>query len=142
MKRFEKNIDDRKMLAARISELTGVESRYTRVPRCAYEIGAFTVERDGSLTAAEGADEGVLQALVSENMIGACIEETQPVSREAEQAAAPAQTLQPEPGTGEQGGDDEPETGAFAQPASETEAESPLLNKRKDHQNANWKSYR
>ena len=53
MRRFEKNIDDRKLLVARISELTGVESRYTRMPRCAYEIGAFTVERDGSLTAAE-----------------------------------------------------------------------------------------
>ena len=90
MKRFEKNIDDRKMLAARISELTGVESRYTRMPRCAYEIGAFTVERDGSLTAAEGADESVLQTLISENMVGACIEETQP------------------------------ETGAFAQPVSGT----------------------
>ena len=78
MRRFEKNIDDRKLLVARISELTGVESRYTRMPRCAYEIGAFTVERDGSLTAAEGADEGVLQVLISENMVGACIEETQP----------------------------------------------------------------
>ena len=90
MRRFEKNIDDRKMLVARISELTGVESRYTRMPRCAYEIGAFTVERDGSLTAAEGADESVLQTLISENMVGACIEETQP------------------------------ETGAFAQPVSGT----------------------
>lgn len=120
MKRFEKNIDDRKVLVARISQLTGVESRYTRMPRCAYEIGAFTVERDGSLTAAEGADESVLEVLISENMIGGCIGQTRPVSREAEQAATPAQTLQPEPGTGEQGGDDEPETGAFAQPASET----------------------
>ena len=90
MRRFEKNIDDRKLLAARISELTGTASCYTRMPRCAYEIGAFTVERDGSLTAAEGADESVLQTLISENMVGACIEETQP------------------------------ETGAFAQPASGT----------------------
>ena len=126
MRRFEKNIDDRKKLAARISELTGVESRYTRMPRCAYEIGAFTVERDGSLTAAEGADEGVLQALISENMVGACIEETHPVSQEAEQPAAPAQILQPEPGTGEWGRNDEPETDAFVQPASETAEEEPV----------------
>ena len=120
MKRFEKNIDDRKMLAARISELTGVESRYTRMPRCAYEIGAFTVERDGSLTAAEGADESVLQTLTSENMIGECIEGTQPISQEAEQPAAPVQILQPESGTGEWGGNDEPEMDVFAQLASET----------------------
>ena len=98
MKRFEKNIDDRKMLAARISELTGVESRYTRMPRCAYEIGAFTVERDGSLTAAEGADEGVLQAIISENMVGACIEETHP---ETDVFAQPASETAEDAGTGE-----------------------------------------
>ena len=98
MKRFEKNIDDRKMLVTRISELTGVESRYTRMPRCAYEIGAFTVERDGSLTAAEGADEGVLQAIISENMVGACIEETHP---ETDVFAQPASETAEDAGTGE-----------------------------------------
>ena len=45
MKKFEKNIDDRKVLVARLSELTGLDARYTRVPRCAYEVGSFTVER-------------------------------------------------------------------------------------------------
>ena len=98
MRRFEKNIDDRKLLVARISELTGVESRYTRMPRCAYEIGAFTVERDGSLTAAEGADEGVLQAIISENMVGACIEETHP---ETDVFAQPASETAEDAGTGE-----------------------------------------
>ena len=33
MKKFEKNIDDRKVLVARISQLTGVDARYTFVPR-------------------------------------------------------------------------------------------------------------
>ena len=57
MKKFEKNIDNRKVLVARISELTGLDAHYTFVPRCAYEIGAFTVEKDGRLTVEEGADE-------------------------------------------------------------------------------------
>ena len=113
MKKFEKNIDDRKVLVARISQLTGQESHYTRVPRCAYEIGAFTVEKDGSLTVEEGADETVLQTLISENMIGACIEEAQAVSQEAEQpAAGTAQIRQPELGTEDWGEDDGPEAGS------------------------------
>jgi len=80
MKKFEKNIGDRKVLVARISHLTGVDARYTFVPRCAYEIGAFTVEKDGSLTVMEGADESILQTLREEELIGVCIEETHPVS--------------------------------------------------------------
>ena len=133
MKKYEKNIDDRKVLVAKISELTGLDSHYTRVPRCAYEIGAFTVETDGSLTVEEGADESVLQTLISENLIGACIEETQPASREDEQTA-PAQVIQPELGTEDWGEDDweeadapaevqnnqevwQPETDIFSQPA-------------------------
>ena len=125
MKRFEKNINNRKELVARISQLTGQDARYTFVPRCAYEIGAFTVEKDGSLTVEEGADETILQTLISENMIGACIEETHPVSLEAEQPAAPAQILQPELGTEEWGEDDEPEAEATAETYEEQEVWQP-----------------
>lgn len=125
MKKFEKNIDNRKVLVARISELTGLDAHYTFVPRCAYEIGAFTVEKDGSLTVEESADESVLQTLISENMIGACIEETHPVSREAEQPAAPTQILQPELGTEEWGEDDEPEAEAPAETYEEQEVWQP-----------------
>ena len=70
MRKFEKNIDDRKLLVARLKELTGLESSYTFVPRCAYVIGSFTVEKDGSLTVEEGADEQVLDTLIAEGMIG------------------------------------------------------------------------
>ena len=125
MKKFEKNIDNRKVLVARISELTGLDAHYTFVPRCAYEIGAFTVEKDGSLTVEEGADESVLQILISENMVGASIEETHPVSQEAEQPAAPAHILQPELGTEEWGEDDEPEAEATAETYEEQEVWQP-----------------
>ena len=94
MKKFEKNIDDRKVLVARISALTGLDARYTRVPRCAYEIGPFAVEKDGRLTVEEGADESILQTLISENLIGACIGDAQP---EADSIAQPETAeLQPE----------------------------------------------
>ena len=70
MKKFEKRFDNRKLLVARLSELTGLAARYTFVPRCAYEIGAFVVEKDGSLTVGDEADERILETLISENMIG------------------------------------------------------------------------
>ena len=38
-------VRDRKVLVKRLEELTGLKAAYTYVPRCAYEIGAFTVER-------------------------------------------------------------------------------------------------
>ena len=66
MRKFEKNIEDRKQLVARLKELTGLESRYTFVPRCAYLVGSFTVEKDGSLTVEEGADEQVLDTLIAD----------------------------------------------------------------------------
>lgn len=121
MKKFEKNIDNRKVLVARISELTGLDARYTFVPRCAYEIGAFTVEKDGCLTADEGADESVLRTLIAENMIGACIEETQPATlvQNEPQAQASAQIIQPELGTEDWEEDDGMDAEAPANPHEE-----------------------
>lgn len=124
MKRYAKNIDDRKLLVARLSELTGLNSRYTFVPRCAYEVGAFTVEKDGSLTVEEGADESILQTLISENMIGACIEETHPVSP-AQTETETAQIIQPDLGTEEWGEDDWEEAETPAQPQEEQEVWQP-----------------
>ena len=66
---YELNIDNRKDLVKKIETLTGLKSRYTMMPRCAYEIGAFTVEKDGSLTVADDADQNVIDALLAEQMI-------------------------------------------------------------------------
>ncbi len=114
MKKYEKNIEDRKVLVARLSELTGLGARYTSVPRCAYEVGAFTVEKDGRLSVEDGADESVIESLISENLIGACIEETSPVFMATPQAPdqAPTQILQPNLGTEEWGDEDWEETEA------------------------------
>ena len=40
--------DNRKEAAARLAEITGTESHYTKVPRCAYEIGPYFIEKDGN----------------------------------------------------------------------------------------------
>lgn len=90
MRKYEKSIDNRKLLVGRLSELTGLESRYTFVPRCAYVVGSFTVEKDGTLTVEDGADEQVLSTLISEGMIGAELEIAAP-ARPAEALEAPAQ---------------------------------------------------
>lgn len=45
-----KVIGERKAVAARLAEITGEASVYTRMPRCAYEVGAFVIERDGGIT--------------------------------------------------------------------------------------------
>ena len=63
------NIDNRKDFVKKIEALTGLKSRYTMMPRCAYEIGAFTVEKDGSLTVVDDADQNVIEALLAEQMI-------------------------------------------------------------------------
>ena len=61
--------ENRKAVAARLAEITGAEARYTRVPRCAYEVGAYTLEKDGNITIEEGADLQPLRILADEGLI-------------------------------------------------------------------------
>lgn len=73
MKTYAKSIENRRDLVERLEQLTGLSASYTRVPRCAYEIGAFTVEREGELTVQDGADESILRTLQQEGLIGECV---------------------------------------------------------------------
>ena len=61
--------DNRKEAAARLAEITGTESHYTKVPRCAYEVGPYTLEKDGSITVAEDADLAPLKTLAEEGLV-------------------------------------------------------------------------
>lgn len=61
--------ENRKAAAARLAEITGAESRYTKMPRCAYEVGPYAIEKDGSVTIAEGADLQPLQTLAEEGLV-------------------------------------------------------------------------
>lgn len=70
MLKFNRNTEERKTIATRLGELTGMQPFYTRAPRYAYEIGPYTVDRDGDLFVdEEQADANILTALMNEGLI-------------------------------------------------------------------------
>ena len=69
MKKYALNIDDRKELVGRLMELTGLSSQYTYMPRCAYLVGNYTVEKEGTLVTDETADQQVIEILLNEGII-------------------------------------------------------------------------
>lgn len=69
MTRFYLNTKDKKTLVHRLGELTGEKPRYTYVPRCAYECGPYTVEKNGDVVAADDADPMILQTLLDERLV-------------------------------------------------------------------------
>ena len=67
--KYEKAIENRKELVKRLEALIGKKAVYTRMPRCAYEIGEFTVERDGTLVTSEVANKEAIKVLIEEGLI-------------------------------------------------------------------------
>lgn len=93
MMRFGLNVEDKKTLVKRVGELTGHTPRYTYVPRCSYEIGVYTVERNGDLVVEEREmDETLIQTLLSEGLVTEgsqeedCVERTMATEAETEPA--------------------------------------------------------
>lgn len=69
MLKFELNIADRKTLANRMEELTGIHPYYTRAPLYAYDIGNYTIDRDGNLLVEpENADAELLTTLLNDGV--------------------------------------------------------------------------
>jgi len=61
---------DRKAASKRLGELTGIHPVYTRIPRYAYEIGDYTIDRDCNLLVQEeAANMSILQTLMEEGWI-------------------------------------------------------------------------
>ena len=97
MMRFGLNVEDKKTLVKRIGELTGLQPRYTFMPRCAYEIGVYTVERRGDLVVEEAdLDETIIQTLLSEGLILEGIREEDRMETVIEAATAEAAVEEPE----------------------------------------------
>lgn len=69
MQTFKRTMEDRKILVNRISELTGENLTYTKVPRCAYEGFGFTVTKEGNLEVDDSADLAVIETLITEGLI-------------------------------------------------------------------------
>ena len=122
MLKFELNIADRKTLANRMEELTGIHPYYTRAPLYAYDIGNYTIDRDGNLLVEpENADAELLTTLLNEGLIrggesiestGDQPENTEPTENLAEEPVAevePDDTAEDEPDAEESESEDQPE---------------------------------
>jgi len=64
-----KILGERKAAAARLAELIGERAVYTKMPRCAYEVGPFAIERDGSIMVSESTDLAPLRTLAQEGLL-------------------------------------------------------------------------
>ena len=70
MLKFELNVAERKTLARRMEELTGIHPYYTKAPLYSYDIGSYTIDRDGNLLVEpENADAELLTTLLNEGLI-------------------------------------------------------------------------
>lgn len=69
MKKYALNIENRKVLVSRLMELTGLHSRYTFMPRCAYIVGSYTVEKEGTLVIEDNAAPEIIRTLLDEGII-------------------------------------------------------------------------
>lgn len=69
MKEYKLNVPERKELVTRLVDLTGQRARYTFMPRCAYEVGGYSVEKDGDVMVSEDVNPEDLQTLLNEGWI-------------------------------------------------------------------------
>ena len=79
MLKFKLNVAERKTLAKRMEELTGIRPYYTKAPLYSYDIGSYTIDRNGNLLVEpENADAELLTTLLNEGLIrgGESIEST------------------------------------------------------------------
>ena len=79
IKYFNVSGDTKKKLVKLISSHLGIESKYLGVPSCAYSIGAYTVNKDGSLSWDEDDERtaGLLEAIKAEGFTASEDEEVE-----------------------------------------------------------------
>jgi hypothetical protein len=90
---------DRKELVKDISEILSEKAEYMRMPTCAYRIGDYTVDKDGTLTweAAMTDAESLLQALTARGWNYAIVIDTDaPEEPQPEGCSTDAEMPEPE----------------------------------------------
>lgn len=90
MLKFKLNVAERKTLAKRMEELTGIHPYYTKAPLYSYDIGRYTIDRNGNLLVEpENADAELLTTLLNEGLIrgGESIESTDEQQEDTEPTA-------------------------------------------------------
>lgn len=106
MKKYALNIEDRKVLVSRLMELTGLHSRYTFMPRCAYIVGSYTVEKERTLVIEDNAAPEIIRTLLDEGIIreecvetpeteAACGETTESECEESDETVDSTEDTQP-----------------------------------------------
>lgn len=116
--RFQMNITDKKTLVKRVGELTGEQPRYTFMPRCAYEIGAYTVEKNSDLVVEDtSADDAIIHTLLEEGLIAA------PSQEEATEEAMEVETVE-EAAEPEEIAEEDPEAASVTAEVPEEAAET------------------
>ena len=83
--------DNRKAVAQRLAGIIGGTSRYTKMPRCAYEVGPYFIEKDGTVTVPEDADLQPFLTLAEEGLLEPFEIEAEVPSQEADTAGTEAQ---------------------------------------------------
>lgn len=77
---------DRKPLVQAVSDYTGVKARYLKTPSCAYQIGDFTVTKEGNLTFNDSTDaDGLIHFLAEKGFTAESIPEEQEEPQGAEE---------------------------------------------------------
>lgn len=134
MLKFNKNVEERKTIAHRIGELTGIQPFYTRAPLYTYEVGPYVIDREGNLLVDENqADPEILTALMSEGLItgGEVIDTDAPVDETefpaTEEPPIDDDTLADDETPGEDADPQEMETAPQEDSGDETEGGEPEL---------------
>lgn len=95
MQEFKLKIMERKVLVKRMEQLLGIRARFMRGQGFSYQIGAYTVTRDGILLAPDEAFEDVLLTLVNEDLIERVQEE--PIEESVPESEATQSETESEP---------------------------------------------
>ncbi len=80
--------ETRKLMVKAIEEITGEKAKYLGVPSCAYEIGGYRIEKDGTLKCEDSLDAD------ESRVIAACIEATG-ITPEGYRPEEPAEETEP-----------------------------------------------
>ena len=88
-----KILGERKAAATRLAELTGERAVYTKMPRCAYEVGPFAIELDGTVKASETTDLAPLRTLAQEGFLEGWMESVEKTEETIEEAVTEAQDV-------------------------------------------------
>lgn len=140
MLKFNKNVEERKTIAHRIGELTGIQPFYTRAPLYTYEVGPYVIDREGNLLVDENqADPEILTALMSEGLItgGEVIDTDAPVDETefpaTEEPPIDDDTLADDETPEEDAEPQEMDTAPQEDSGEETEGGEPVLEEASEH---------